>query len=384
MSSGDQVVAKNQYNRMEFAGALGDLGTFIPYVLVYITILKFDPASILLAFGIANVITGLIYRTPIPVQPMKAIGTFAMANASIVNAGMIYGAGLATGLFWLVIGLSGMGRYLAEIIKKPVAKGIVLGLGLLFLKQGLAMAWQGPLVAGTGLLIFFGLKDRHKIPGLLVILIFGVVTTLWNKPDTVTQLLSIKPVWRLPVFHWQFSLQELMSGILILALPQVPITFANGILAVSNENNELFPDRAVTIKKLTLSTALMNLVSPWLGGIPMCHGAGGLAGHVRFGARTGGATVILGVVLIILGLFFSNSVLMLFSLLPTAVLGVIMTIAGGELVRSSRDKQFDVLELLVYMVTAGIAFWNAGYAVLVGLVLSKILLKDQTVNNQTM
>lgn len=377
MKSADVMVQKNQYNRMEFAGALGDLGTFIPYILVYITILKFDPAGVLLAFGLANVITGLVYRTPIPVQPMKAIGTFAIANASSISAGMIYAAGLVTGLFWMVIGLTGLDRYLAEIIKKPVAKGIVLGLGLLFVKQGLMMAWQGPFVAGLCVLIFFFLKDRRKVPVLLVIVLFGVLVTLWAKPETLGQVLSIQPDWKLPRVSWHLDFQELMQGLVLLALPQIPITFANGILAVTHENNELFPDRAVTVKKVTLSTSLMNLVSPWLGGIPMCHGAGGLAAHVRFGARTGGATVILGAVLIILALFFSNSVLTIFSLLPTAVLGMIMAIAGMELAKSSKDKNFVRRDWLVVVITAGVAFWNAGYALLVGLVLSKLLLKDQ-------
>jgi hypothetical protein len=38
----------------------------------------------------------------------------------------------------------------------------------------------------------------------------------------------------------------------------------------------------------------------------MCHGAGGLAAHYRFGARTGGSDVYAGLILLFFAFFFAG------------------------------------------------------------------------------
>lgn len=160
---------------------------------------------------------------------------------------------------------------------------------------------------------------------------------------------------------------------MLLALPQVPLTLGNGIIALAAENNDLFPERPVTVRKVALSTALMNLISPFAGGIPMCHGAGGMAGHVRFGARTGGATVILGLILLGLALIFGRSLPLRLQLFPPAVLGIVMFLAGVELVSSARDFGQGKGDLFLLAITTGLAVWNAGAALLAGIALSFFL-----------
>ena len=94
---------------MEVAGAFGDLGTLIPFVVAYLAVLKMDPFGVLFAFGIAMVVCGSLYRTPIPVQPMKAAGAIATTQAAqtlTITPAMVYGAALITGLVWLVLGLT--------------------------------------------------------------------------------------------------------------------------------------------------------------------------------------------------------------------------------------------------------------------------------------
>jgi hypothetical protein len=112
----------------------------------------------------------------------------------------------------------------------------------------------------------------------------------------------------------------------------------------------------------------MNLAAAPLGGVPMCRGAGGMAGHVRFGARTGGALVILGLVLLTLALFFADSVATVFRLFPVPVLGVILFFGGIELAASFGDGG-DRADQTVQVVTAGVALWNPGVAYLAGLIL---------------
>ncbi|MCX7149249.1 MAG: putative sulfate/molybdate transporter, partial [Rhodocyclales bacterium] len=159
---------------------------------------------------------------------------------------------------------------------------------------------------------------------------------------------------------------DLWVGAVFLALPQLPLTFGNALLSITEENNRLFPDRPVTERRVAFSTGLLNLWSSALGGIPMCHGAGGMAGHVQFGARTGGASIMLGAMLLAVGLFLGDSVAVLFRLFPPAVLGVILFLAGVQLALGSKDAGPDKVDRFVVLTTAAFAVWNVGIAVVFG------------------
>ena len=98
----------------------------------------------------------------------------------------------------------------------------------------------------------------------------------------------------------------------------------------------------------------------------MCQGAGGRAGHIAFGARTGGALIILGVTLLALGLFFSGSVGLIFQLFPAAILGVILFLTGAQLALGSCDFGDNKLDRFITLVTAAFAMWNVGIAFVVG------------------
>jgi hypothetical protein len=163
------------------------------------------------------------------------------------------------------------------------------------------------------------------------------------------------------------SWHELVIGTLFLALPQVPLTLGNAVIAITEENNRLFPDRPVSERTVATSTGVMNLLSATLGGVPMCHGAGGMAGHVAFGARTGGAPILLGGLLVVLALLFSSSVGLVFRMVPPEVLGVILFLAGGQLALGSCDISRDKGERFTTVATAGLAVWNVGLAFVLGL-----------------
>jgi len=143
-------VAGNEYNRLEFAGAFGDLGTLIPFVVGYITVSRLDPQGVLLGFGLLALATGLYFRTPMSVQPMKAIATVAVTQPALVTPGAIFVSAIATGLFWLGMGASGAVSWLAALTSKPVVRGIVLGLGLSFILEGVRLMSQGLLIAVPG------------------------------------------------------------------------------------------------------------------------------------------------------------------------------------------------------------------------------------------
>ena len=108
----------NRYDRAEWAGAFGDLGTLLPFLIAYIAVVKVDPLGMLLAFGASMIAVGLYYRTPIPVQPMKAIGAVAATQASqnlVVTPQAVYASGVASGLIWLVLGLTGLAEKIARL-----------------------------------------------------------------------------------------------------------------------------------------------------------------------------------------------------------------------------------------------------------------------------
>jgi MFS superfamily sulfate permease-like transporter len=366
-----------RFDRMEWAGSFGDLGTFIPFVVAYIAVVKVDPFGILFSFGAAMIACGLYYQTPVPVQPMKAIGAVAATQAAqtaTITPATLYGASLATGVIWLALGLTGTARYLARLVPRFVVIGIVLGLGLGFMLQGVKAMSEGWIIAAVGLTGTVLLLTNRALPAMFLLLLFGVVCGAVESPDVVQNLMLARPALRLPEFALgAVTWHDLLIGTTLLALPQLPLTLGNAIIAVREENNRLFPDRAVSENTLAVSTGLMNVAGAALGGVPMCHGAGGMAGHVAFGARTGGAPIILGTLLLVLAFFFSGSVSVLFDLFAKPVLGVILFLTGVQLALGSCDFSKEKGERFITLAVAAFAMWNVGLAFLVGLALAFIL-----------
>src|SRR4030043_203460 len=355
----------NDYNKMEFAGAFGDLGTLIPFVVGYITLNKMDPLVILVAFGLFKIFGGLYFRTPVPIHPMKAIGGMAIAHSGTITHGMIWGSGIFTGLFWLLMGLTGAITWIEKITTKRVVRGIMLGLGLSFVVEGLGMMRGQPLFAVGGVIITLLLLNSKRFPAMLILLGYGIVLAFVQKPNLLGELSQISIHFRFPEFTFaRMTWQELLSGFVLLGLPQAPLTLGNAIIGTVAENNEYFSDRKVTAKTISIDHGVMNLISTFIGGIPMCHGAGGMAGHTRVGARTGGALVILGAIVLLIGLFLSDSVALLFQAFPRPILGVILFFAGVELALVIKDIKLKRQNLFVLLVTAGTAMWNMGVAYL--------------------
>lgn len=359
----------NRYDLRELAGAFGDLGTLIPFVAAYVAIVKMDPAPILLGFGVALIIVGAVFRTPFPIQPMKAIGAVAVGqSAHILTASTVAGAGLVTALIWLVLGATGFARRLSEWVPRPALIGVILGLGFSFMLEGLRMMATSPWLGGALLVMTLFLLSRPQFPAMLGLLAAGLFIALAEQPGLWAELLSIRVSPSIPSFTWpSLTWNDLWIGAVFLALPQLPLTFGNAMLAITEENNRLFPQHPVSENKVAVSTGLLNLWSSAIGGIPMCHGAGGMAGHVRFGATTGGASIMLGVLLTAVALLLGDSISLLFRVFPQSVLGVILFLAGAELALGSREPGPDKVDRFVVLGTAALAVLNVGIAVIFGI-----------------
>jgi MFS superfamily sulfate permease-like transporter len=364
------VVGGNRYDRSELAGAFGDLGTLIPFVVGYVTINRLNPQAVLLGFGLVALATGLYFRTPMPVQPMKAIATVAVTQAAIVTPAMIWASGLVTGVFWLAMALTGAVSWVAALTSRPVVRGLVLGLGLSFILEGVNLMQRGPALAIAGAVLTFLLLSQSRLPAMLVLLVYGALAALITDRNLMSDLNALSPAFRLPSIGLpSLGLRDVVQGTLVLALPQAALTLGNAIIATKEENNALFPDHPVSVRLLAADHGVMNLLGAVLGGVPMCRGAGGMAGHIRFGARTGGALVILGALLLIVALFLSDSADTLFRLFPMPVLGVILFFGGIELAASANGDGASRPDRIVMVVTAGVALWNMGAGYGAGLLL---------------
>ncbi len=367
---------RNRFDRLEWAGAFGDLGILIPFVVAYIAVLKIDPFGILFTFGCAQVLCGLYYRTPFPVQPMKAIGAAAATQAAqtaVINQWTVYSAGLVTGLIWLILGFTGLATRAAKFVPRPVVIGIVLGLGVSFMLEGIKLMSTGWVVAVIGLVGTLLLLRNRTLPAMFVLLLFGGLCGFLQDPAVLAALHAVRFELHTPtLILGRITWHDLAIGALVLAVPQIPLTLGNALIAVTEENNRLFPDRSVTEGGVAKSTGLMNLVGAALGGVPMCHGAGGMAGHVAFGARTGGAPIILGTILLLLAFGFSGSIAAIFNVFPQSILGVILFLTGAQLALGSCDFSRDKGERFVTLVTAAFSMWNIGLAFVVGIGLTQL------------
>jgi hypothetical protein len=364
----------------ELAGAFGDLGTLVPFVAAYLAVVRLDPTAVLVAFGAAYLVVGIVYRTPFPVQPMKAIGAVAVAQsvpATALSAGTVHAAGLVTAVVWTLLAVTGLAQRVATWIPRPVVTAIVMGLGLSLMLDALALMSAAWPVAAVLLALAFVLLGRRSFLAMLVLLGAGAGIALYDDPGLAARFAAIELGPRAPAFGLaHIGWHELWTGATLLALPQVPLTLGNAFIATVEQANRLFPGRPVSQRAVALSTGLMNFWSAGIGGVPMCHGAGGMAGHVQFGARTGAAPVVIGAILLLGGLFCADAVALFFHAFPRPVLGVILFLAGAQLALANCGLGSARHERFVVLTTAAVAVWHVGVAFVFGLLVSLALRRD--------
>ncbi|HVR35735.1 MAG TPA: putative sulfate/molybdate transporter [Methylomirabilota bacterium] len=361
-----------RFDRHELAGAFGDLGTDLPLIAAMILIAELDATGVLLLFGALQILTGLAYRMPLPVQPLKAMAALVITQQ--LGGATLYGGGLAIGVMMLVLTASGLLGWLARVIPVAVVRGVQFGLGLQlallagrdFISTGGVPGYALAAVAFALVVLLWG---HRRWPAALAVIALGLVYSAIFDIDWSALAGGVGvqlPQARMPAWA------DVWTGLLVLALPQLPLSLGNSLLATERLAKDLFPDRAPSVRKLGFTYALMNLVSPLFGGVPVCHGSGGMAGHYAFGARTGGSVIIYGGCFIVAGLLFSGSFSHLVRLFPKSILGVLLFFEGLALLRHVRDAGLGRGEWFVTFVVGLMAFTLPnGY--LVGLVTGWVL-----------
>jgi MFS superfamily sulfate permease-like transporter len=313
-----------RFTLAELAGAFGDFGTIIPLVLAVAVVCHLPLAPILLFFGIWYIASGLIYRLPIPVEPMKAVAAIAIAEQ--LGGGEIAAAGLVLGVLFLALGSERWMAAIARVIPEGVLRGIQLALALLLVRTAVEFLTGDPFVfafAVAVILAGLALSWRKNIPDLSAIVVIGIGLllgiTLHGFPGIH---LSGLPALVIPTSG------DATGALTQVVLPQAILTVTNAILATSLLTKDLFR-REVLPGKLSRTIGLMNLTSVPFGGFPMCHGAGGLAGQYRFGARTGAANVFAGIFFLGIALFFASRTLL--ALIPVGIFGALLLFSAIEL-----------------------------------------------------
>ncbi len=359
--------ARIRFDRNELSGAFGDIGTDFPLIVGMILIARLDAASVLVMFGAMQVLTGLVYGLPMPAQPLKAMAVLVITQK--LSGNILYGGGLAIGITMFLLGVSGLIDRLARAVPKSVVRGIQFGLGmqlaLLALKDYVPAdgRWGYALAAVAFVATLLLLGNRRFPPAPLVILL-GVAYAFAFKLNAGVLARSVS--FHLPHLY-RPSLQDVLTGFIVLALPQLPLSLGNSILATRQIAEDLFPQRPITVRKISLTYALMNLINPFFGGVPTCHGSGGLAGHYAFGARTGGSLVIYGSIYLILGLFFSQGFQVAIEIFPRPILGVILAFEGLVLMRLVRDMAASIADFAVVLLV-GLMCVGLPYGYVLGLV----------------
>ncbi|MCX7983100.1 MAG: putative sulfate/molybdate transporter [Syntrophales bacterium] len=324
-----------RFDRHELAGSFGDIGTDLPLIVGIILASGMDACRTFIIFGLMQIITGLIYRLPMPMQPLKAMAVIIISQHLPESA--IYGGGMAIGLIMLVLSLTGGLDWLAYLIPKPVIRGIQLGLGLSLAVLAVnsyipAAGPTGHLMAFAGLVFMIALWGNERIPPGLIVIIIGIFLAFLTKDGGNLSVPTQANTFPLPVQL------DIWTGLLLLALPQLPLSISNSVIATGHTINDLFPTRKVSFRKIGLTYSLTNIFASFLGGIPVCHGCGGLAGHYAFGGRTGGSVILYGAFYVIIGLMGGIILTRFVYDFPLPLLGVILLCEAATLCSLIHDQ----------------------------------------------
>ncbi|MCD5412102.1 putative sulfate/molybdate transporter [Thermodesulfovibrionales bacterium] len=397
MKNSEERVSEAPYKRFafnmpEFSGSLADLGTLLPLAIGMIVVIGLDPTGVFFMVGAVYLLCGLYYGVTMPVQPMKMIGAYAIAMG--FAAGTVAASGLLIGLFMLFIGVTGAIQFVGKYIPTSVIRGIQGTVGVLLAAEGIkfilgATRFQevmvephlilqaiGPIpislilgVIAVG--IVFLLLENKRIPAALVVIVGGMLVGAFmgtHEGMDKIELFHLPQILPLGMP----SLDMMVVALTALTLPQIPLTIGNAVIASTDMAKRYFGDNAkrVNYKSISISMGLGNIAAFTVGGMPMCHGAGGLAAHYRFGSRTAGTNVIIGAIFLVLALLFGEHALAILYLLPFSFLGALLIFAGVELALMILDvkKRTDLFVALTMIATT--LATNLAIAFAVGLILA--------------
>ncbi|MBN1246883.1 MAG: putative sulfate/molybdate transporter [Anaerolineae bacterium] len=353
-----------EFNLRELGGSLGDFGTLFPLAVGYIAVNGLDPAGLFVMLGLTNIALGLVYRLPMPLQPKKVIAAVAIGQGW--SPSLVYASGFGMGLTWFLLIVTGLLRKLIDWTPGFLVRGIQLALGLTLGWQALRMMAPAPLLGLLAIAIVLLLRRSRYAPASVVLILLGVGIAAW-RGDLAGLRFAITPppltVPR-PAGVWR--------AMLLAGFAQIPLSVTNAVMATATTIRDYFPEKAVSERKLMLNMGVMNVAASFFGGMPVCHGAGGLAAQYYFGARTGGTPIMEGLIEVAIGLFLSRSIAHVMQAFPMALVGGMLLLVGIQL--GLPALKLRGWGLVMAMTTAAVsAATNIGVGFLAGLGLSYLV-----------
>jgi hypothetical protein len=311
---------------------LGDIGVLLPLAAALIAVNGLNPTTLFACAGLYYVVSGIAFRLPVPVQPLKALAALAVTHAlapSVIAAG-----GLLMGLLFLLLVGTGLLSRVASLFTSFIVRGLQLGLGLLLIEAGVRLLAFGSIVSAT----------------------------------------AGSPSWGpVPLALPNIAAADLWIAATLLVAPQIGLSLGNAVVAADRTAHDLFGVKArrVTPARLALSMGIANVLAGAVGGMPMCHGSGGFTAHKALGARDERSTVLLGGLLILLGLVGGAASLAAVGAVPAPVLGALLAYVGVRHALLARDSWRGRRGLVVTLTMAGTAFsaGNLAWGLAVGAVL---------------
>ena len=369
----------------EWSGAFGDLGLLIPVVAALVIKNGFDGTSVLLVFGAAYILSALYYRLPMPVQPLKAMAAIIIAQGLGVE--VVSAAGLLMAAVLLTLAATGAIGPLSRLFTRPVVRGIQVAVGLLLIKTAVDMATSGQVLRGhddvylsfgadvpVSLLLALGTAAvvtlsvwKRGLPAGLIVLALGVVAGLAFGSAGMLSGLSVGP--QMPSLALPGA-GAFATALVVLVIPQVPLTVGNAVVACADTAHGYFGEGAsrVTHRSLLTTMGLANVFAGAVGGMPVCHGSGGLTAHYRFGARTAAAGLIIGSALVALALTFGSGAVDLFGLIPYPVLGVMLGVVGVQHALLARDcRRVEEVAVVATVALTSVALGNVAIGFAAGM-----------------
>lgn len=342
----------------ELSGSLGDLGTLLPLMTALVITHSISLPSTLLFTGAANILTGVAFGIPLPVQPMKAIAAVAIAQKFTIEENVA--AGIVVAALVGTLSVTGLINWANQVTPVPVVKGIQVGAGLsLCLSAGSSLlqplGWTGPWwgdnliwALAAALFLLFTLA-YPKLPYALIVFTLGIILSIISPRDNISPPPTGSAI---PIVHP--SGHDFWKATTTASLGQLPLTLLNSVIAASALASDLLPSppypATPTVTEIGISVAAINLIGCWFGAMPACHGSGGLAGQYRFGARSGSSIIFLGSVKFILGvasLFKPAPIVNVLSGIPKSLLGILVLAAGIELAKVGESLNTDARDLRV-------------------------------------
>ena len=300
-----------------------------------------------------------------PLQPKKVIAVAAIAQQW--SPSTVYASGFGLGLIWFFLVLTGLLRKIVAITPTCIVRGIQLTLGIALGWQALKMMAPMPLLGLLAMVIVLLLRKNRYAPASLVLIALGVGIIAWQgKLPAAWELTFTLPPLTLP------RLADVWQAMLLAGFAQIPLSITNAVIATAATIHDYFPEKVVSERKLMLNMGVMNVVASFFGGMPMCHGAGGLAGQYYFGARTGGTPILEGLIEVGIGLFLSRSIANIMAAFPMALVGGMMFLVGIELGKGVIKLRG--WKLALCLVTAGVSVaTNMAVGFLAGLALAYLV-----------